>query len=939
MRIQVLGPVRGWQDAAEIDLGTTGQRTVLGLLVLAEGQPMSIAELVDAMWPQRPPSTATNVVQTHVSRLRRILEPDRSPRTPSLVLPWTSGGYALHLAADQVDLAQFRRLIASARQSRAAGDLRATADLLGQALRLWQGMPLAGTAAPASHPKVVALAGERDAALAHYAEATIAAGLAGEALPYLSAAAAAQPLDEAAQARLIHGYHSVGQRAAAFAHYATTRRQLADQLGVEPGPELQAAHAALLQPPGPAPAAAGTDPPRPRTPPATPLAVPAQLPRDLPGFIGRESELAALDAVLRSPSAGGRAATPIVVITGMAGVGKTVLALHWAHRVAERFPDGQLYFNLGGYGPPEQSMSPEWAVRGVLDAIGVPVRGRPAGLAGQAALLRSELAGRRVLLVLDNVGDAASVRPLLPGGPGCLVVVTSRSPLTGLVATEQARPVTVDLFTPAEVRALLATRLGSDRVASEPTAVDRIGAQCAYLPLALAIAAAKAATQPHRSLTQLATELDDTATRLDELTTGDPEYEIHTAFSWSYQSISRPAARMFRLLGLSCRPDISLAAAASLAALPVPQARHLLAELASARLLSEGPPGRYAMHDLLRAYSEGLAGRIDPDEPDAAAVQRLLDYYLQAAYAADRLLYPARAALGRPPADPAPTTPRSADPEQALGWLRAEHPVLLAATALAARMSLNDHAWQLAWSLNTYLDRQGHWSDLLAACTLGLDAARHSTPDVQAGACRRLATAYARLGRDDEAQAHLEEALALYAAIDDNAGQAHVHANLGKVWELRGVPEKAMHHAQLAQTLFAAAGDRRGQAMALNATGWYSALLGRPADTIALCRTALQLFQRLGDRHGEAPTWDSLGYAYSLLGQHTDAAECFHQAIALYRNLGERFCEADALNHLGDASRAMADIHQAKTAWRAAAEILTELNHPTAADVQAKLAL
>jgi len=667
-------------------------------------------------------------------------------------------------------------------------------------------------------------------------------------------------------------------------------------------------------------------------------AVPGQLPRDVGAFAGRAEHLARLDALLAAGAGGAPTAVVISAIGGTAGVGKTALAVRWAHRVKDQFPDGQLYVNLRGFDPSGQVMAPAAAVRGFLDAFEVPAERIPASPEAQAALYRSLLVGRRVLVVLDNARDAEQARPLLPGTPTALVLVTSRSQLTSLVAVDGAHPLTLDLLTEAEARELLARRLGPDRVAAEPDAVGQVIAWCARLPLALTIAAARA-EQSGFPLAALAADLAEAGRRLDVLDAGDAAGQVRAVLSWSYTALSPAAARLFRLLGLHPGPDIS-AAAASLAAAPPAEARRLLAELVRASLLTEHTPGRYGFHDLLRTYAADLTHTHDPDDQRRAALGRMLDHYLHTAHTADRLLNPPRdpTPLALTPPGPGVTPEQPAGHGQALAWLAAEHPVLLAAVGLAAEVGLDTHCWQLAWTLDTFLDRRGHWHDWTTTWQTALAAAgRLGDPAAQAYAHRRLARAHSRLGRYPDAHTHVAHALRLYALAGDHAGQAGTHVDLGMLWERQGRPEQALGHAQQALTLSRAAGHRRGQAHALNAVGWCHALLGDHQQALTYCQQALTLLQDLGDRPGQADTWDSLGYAHHHLAQHTQAADCYQHALHLYRDLGDRYNEATTLTRLGDTQHAAGDPAAARTAWTQALDILTDLGHPDTDTVRAKI--
>jgi tetratricopeptide (TPR) repeat protein len=667
-------------------------------------------------------------------------------------------------------------------------------------------------------------------------------------------------------------------------------------------------------------------------------AVPRQLPAAVAHFAGRSGELAVLTGLLRGRAdVGGTVA--ISALGGTAGVGKTALAVYWAHQVADRFPDGQLYVSLRGFDPAGTVLDPAEAVRRFLDALGVPVERIPADADAQAALYRSELAGRRMLVVLDNARDTAQVRPLLPGAPTCLVLVTSRNQLSGLVAADAAHPITLDLFTPGEAHQLLARRLGPDRLAAEPEAVEEIITCCARLPLALAIVAARAATQSHLPLHTLASELRGAGARLDTLTTDDPATEVRAVFSWSYHALTAEAARLFRLLGLQPGPDISVAAAASLAALSLSRARALLVDLAEAHLIVEPAPGRYTLHDLLRAYATEQANATDTDHERHAATYRMLDHYLHTAHTAARLLGPHRDPLTLTPPQPGSTPEHPADHQQALAWFAAEHPVLLAAVNHAAATGFDTHTWQLAWTLTDFLNRRGHWHDWAATQQAAVTAAGQlADPAVQAGAYRLLALSYIRLGRLDDAHTQLRHAIDLCRQAGDLAGQAHTHLNLGEVRERQGRHREALDHARQALELYRATGHQRGQAMALSDLGWSHALLGEHQQALTCCQEALTLHQELDDRHGQAATWDSLGYAHHHLGQHTQAIACYQQALDLFRDLGNRYHEAATLTHLGDTHHAIGDPAAARDAWQQALAILDQLDHPDAEQVRAKLA-
>jgi DNA-binding SARP family transcriptional activator/tetratricopeptide (TPR) repeat protein len=920
----ILGSTVVRSSAGEVKVGEPRRRAVLGVLLLDVGHTVPIDRLAALVWEDRRPPTARKALQVYVSQLRRAMAV-----LPDVELVTERDAYRLACPPDAVDLHLFRRLVRVARAEPDPGPRR---DTLRRALRLWRG-PAFADVGPAGlqHTVVPAIEEERLAALEDLCEVELATGTGTDVIGPLMAAVAEHPLRERMVGLLMTALHRSGRDVEAATAFRTLRRRLVEEGGMEPGPALVELHRAVLAndpllPAGPSP-----------RPAAAAWPVPAQLPAAPSGFVGRAGELRRLDAAATRGDAG-PAAVVISAVSGAAGVGKTALALHWAHRMAGRFPDGRLYVDLRGFDPGGRVVDPGDALRGFLAALGAPADSVPADFDAQAALYRSLLAGRRVLVVLDNARDAAQVRPLLPGTPGCLVVVTSRDQLTPLVAAG-AQPIRLDVLSAAEANELLARRLGAERVAAEPGAADQITVACARLPLALGIAAARA-QQTGFPLAVLAGDLDDAAGRLDLLDTGDPAGQITAVFSWSYAALTAPAARLFRLLGLHPGPDVSVAAAASLAGHPVRPTRRLLTELTRASLLTEHRPGRFAGHDLLRLYARDLTRRRDTDEQRRAALTRLLDQHLHAAHAADRQVHPRRAPIPRPLARAATgaVRPRFADGAEATAWLEAEHLVLLAAQQLAADAGFDTHVWQLAWTVDTFLDRSGRWTELAAAWRTALTAAdRLGDTAVRACAHRLLARVNTRLDHRDTADDHHGRALDLYARIGDRVGQADTEHSLAYSWERRRDYERALCHARRALDLYLAAGHHRGQAVTHNAVGWYLGLLGSHTEALTHCEQALPLLQRLGDRHGEGDTWDSLGYIHHHLGDQGRAAECYQLAIEAYRELGDRWYEADSHVHLGDAHHAAGQVAAARLAWQGALALLIELDHPEAAGIRAKL--
>ena len=666
--------------------------------------------------------------------------------------------------------------------------------------------------------------------------------------------------------------------------------------------------------------------------------VPRQLPGAVPHFTGRSEELARLSQITDQARSQAAGTVVISAIGGTAGVGKTALAVHWAHQVADRFPDGQLYVDLRGFDPSCTSVQAATAVRRFLDALPVPAAHIPADLDAQIGLYRSLLADKRMLIVLDNARDSEQVRPLLPGAAGCMVLITSRSRLTDLIALDGAISLTVDLLTTREACELLVRRLGLTRVTSEQAAADELIGLCARLPLAVNIAASRAIAHPRAPLSSLVAELRDTRRRLDLLSAGTGTANLRAVFSWSGQTLSSPAARMFRLLGVHSGPDISIAAAASLAATSLDQARRALDELTAAHLLTEHAQGRYRLHDLLRAYAAEQAQSATHRDDGHAAAGRVLDHYLHTARAATLLLYPARD-LSTLPAPASGTLPEHLRSDRhALAWFDSERQVLLAATALAATARFDTHAWQIPSALAGYLERGGHWHDYAATQTAALGAAERADDLAgQANACLLLGRACSRTGSHQRAQLHLRHALKLYTALGDHAGQAHVHHSLGWTLGQQRRYREALQQARQALSLYRAADHRTGQARALNTVGWYGSLLGMHQQALTYCQQALELHHELGNHDGEADAWDSLGHAHQHLGHSSDAIACYRRALRLFQKLGDRHQQADTLARLGDIYRADSQPHRARDAWQQALDILTDLHHPAVGDIRTRL--
>jgi DNA-binding SARP family transcriptional activator len=925
MDFRLLGPVEVHTSAGPLDGGSPRQLCVLAALAVDAGRPVPRDTLIERVWGPDPPDQARQALYVYLARIRGLLR--HGVGSGAGVLR-RRGGYLLDVQTDQVDVHRFRRLVTEARARGCSDQHRAA--LLRQAIGMWSGPPLGGISSDWATRVRDGWQQEHLDVLVAWAAAELRLGNAAETLVPLREQLARSPYSESLVTALMRALAALGRGAEALDCYAQARRRLADGLGADPGKELQALHQALLRggPDAGVPAVWSAGAAR---------AVPNQLPLDIRGFTDRDRERDQLDALVAA-SGPQPAAAVVVVVSGTAGVGKTALAVHWAHRIREQFPDGQLYANLRGFDLGGVVANTSDTLRGFLDALGVSPQQIPAGLQAQVGLYRSQIANRRMLILLDNARDAEQVRPLLPGAPGCLVLVTSRERLGGLVAAEAAHLLTLDVFTPTAARNLLSRRLGAARLVDEPTAVDQIITRCAGLPLALTIVAARAADHTGFPLGAIAEELGDPGSGLDGFADIDPANDIRTVFSWSYHALSRPAARLFRLLGLHPGPDLSRPAAASLAGIPVAQAQALLSDLTRARLITEHVPGRYTYHDLLRAYAAELARTHDTQPEREAALHRIFDHYLHSAHAADRLLDPFRESVTPPAARPGVVPEHLADHSEAMAWFTAEFGVLLTAISRAEQSGFDAHAWHLTTALADFFERRGHLHDMVAAHRSALKAVqRLGDPTGHAHTHRGLGRAYAVIGRRPDANRHCQRALELFRELGDLVGQAQVHRCLAVAASNDGDHAEALSHAHTALDLFRTAGHQIGHAKALNAIGWYHAMLDHHHQALTYCQQALTAQRKTGDRYGQADAWDSLGYAHYHLGHHAEAITCYRHAVDLYQQLGHRFLQAQELDRLGDAYHAVGGPDAAHGAWRQALTIFSDIGHSAAVAVENKL--
>jgi DNA-binding SARP family transcriptional activator/tetratricopeptide (TPR) repeat protein len=926
LRFGVLGPVGAWRGGVELNLGPNQQRAILALLLIRANHLVSVDDLTELLWEGEPPASAVNVIHKHIGAIRRLLEPDLAARAGGRWLTRHGTAYRLDLGADMSDLATFRRLVRNAGLAHAASQSADALELLTEALGLrrgacGEGLDLYGR----NRDYFSTVDQEYVSAIALAADAALASAQPGRVLQLLRQVAASEYLDESLQARLMLVLAATGQQALALTRFQEVRERLESELGVDPGPELQAAHTRVLRqdlPPDGPPIASHPVPGA-----LSPLVPPAQLPADLPSFAGRETELSQVEQMLGRDD--GRPTVGICVIDGMAGIGKTTFAIHWAHRVARHFQDGQLYLDLRGFDASGFATAPADALYALLCSLGVPAGRIPDGLDARAGMYRSVLAGKRVLVVLDNARDVGQVRPLLPGTQGCLVIATSRNPLTGLAMTDGARLLTLNLPSVSTARETLERRLGADRVAAEPDAVDDIIRLCGQLPLALAIVATRAA-HPGFTLESIAVELQRTQNRLDALGPAGVAADARTVFSWSYHHLSPQACRLFRLLSLHPAADITAAASASLLGVPPDQANRLIAELTSTSLLTEYQPGRFSLHDLIRAYAAELLENTDLGGDRQTAPVRLLDHYLHSLHAAQVALKPHRRLTALGPPEPGVTPEQFSDYRSALSWFTSERQVLQAVVALATDSDCGFPAWQLALAMQHFYRSRGYFHDWLRTMEIALAAAtRDADLPGQGHMLRSLAEASFHLDRPADSLRYLGRAQAAYQQLGYTTEHAYLHAIFGEVFIRQGRLQLAIEHSGRALELYREARHRSGEVRAIADIGIAHRELGRYQEAVSHIRSGIVLAHEVGTLHQEGKARKELGIALSKMRRHDKAVVELRQALTLLRHVGYRPQEAETLLALGNALSAQGLPEAAADAWRQSLLVFSTFRDPS----------
>ena len=932
LRLQVMGALRIWRGNTELDAGPRQQRCLLAVLLAREGRPIAMADLIDLIWGPGAPPSAVNVIHKYVGALRRLLEPDLRARVAGSYLVRQGNGYRFVADSETLDLIAFRQRVAAGRASAAEGDPEQALDRYADALELCQGAAGEGLSeSAAATATFAAIDGEFYEAAAAAAEIATRVRRPSRVLAPLRLATKMGPLNEPVHASLMTALAAAGHQAEALAVYRTIRDRLAEDLGIDPGRDLQEAHRRVLNqtvtpaadsPADPSPAleAGETSPP--------PLVRPAQLPPDLSLFVGREAELDVLRGLVAGMRDERRGSPLVVAMDGMGGVGKSTLATHLAHLVAAEFDDGQLYLDLRGDQTVETSLPARDALPSLLYALGVPASNIPDTCDARVGTYRSLTARRRFLILLDNVRDSEQVRPLLPNSPGSLVLITSRRPLTALAAFDGAHLVRIEVPDMSSARVLLARRLaglpnGAGDDSGDPEIVDEIIELCGRLPLALAVLAARLIARPRLSLATVLAELRDGARRLEAFPGVRGVHDPRTAFSWSYRQLSESAARLFRLLAVPPCQGLTAAACVSLTGADARRTRADVDELAEAALVTEDENGRLTSHVLVRAYAEELLLATDPAEGRQAALTRLLQYFLHSSINAQLVLEPHH----RPAEPPAPlpgVVPESpVTPDEAVTWFAGQLDALDEAVRVAAETGHGTIAWQLAITLQRYLQRTGyiqHWENLMR---VALRAARETGDEVgEAHVLRSLAGARYWYGAYDEALRLLETALRIYTDHGMVLEQGLVHANVRIVHDTAGNDESALVHSDKAAALLHAAGDSRDELTGLKGNGKALARIGRSEEAAETLWNALDLSLRTGSLTDESEIRDALARYLVARRRTREAVDQFRLAAAAAAAAGHGPMHVDALLGLLDLLIAEGDLTAAGDILRRTRELM-----------------
>ncbi len=947
MLFRMLGPLEVQTKGGWTEVSAPKWRTVLAVLLLNPGQAVSTDRLIMELWGDDPPARPANQVSIYVHRLRKLIG-----EAGSRILVTRAPGYQILLGREDLDAQRFAALTAAGRAELSNGDARRAAALLAEALDLWRGGALADVPTSALvSAEVTRLEESRLEAQVLRIQADIACGRSDEVVLELQRLVVDHPIREGLWVLLIGALRGAGRPAEALDAYAQARKAIGDELGVDPGAELQQLYqemlAADVAPPragrratdvllavAPAGSSAAAAPAAPE-----PLPLVAQLPADIPDFTGRSDHVQNLRDML---SGGHRRDSPgavvVAAVIGTGGLGKTTLAVHAAHLLRTQFPDGQLYANM--LGATQQPAPPRDVLARFLRDLGMDPARIPVGEEERAAQFRSRLTDRRVLIVLDDARDAAQVRPLLPGSASCAVLVTTRSRMPDLAGS---RFVDLDVLEPAEGRALFTGIVGPGRADAEPDATEEVLTVCAGLPLAIRIVGARLAARRNWTVRSMAARLSDERRRLDEMQAGD--LAVRACFEVSFSSLpGRPypdgidPAQAFRLLGVWQGLTIGLPAAAALVGQPEAAVADALEVLVDAQLLQSPAPDRYRFHDLLRAYAADRALAEEPADVREEAVRRILTWYLHTVAAMARIVSPHRDEVPLEPPGPGCRPLTFATADQAIDWCESERANLVAATQQASGRGLDDVAWKLPVAALSFFNRRAYRAEWVSTHRIGLDSARRAGDQAgEAWILNNLGMLYGQL-RMPEAVDYFEQALAIRQKIGDQAGEAQAANNLADAYLRLQRADEALEPLARSMEIQRRIGSRFGEAVALNNLGEAYLHLGRVDEAIDCLQRAREIFEAIGDTHGVGYSLHYLGAAFLERGRLDEALDCFRRALRIRRAGGERLAEAQTLRQLGRAQRVARQPEDARESWTRALIAFEALEEPAQADeVRAEL--
>jgi len=890
----LLGSLTARRAGTPLELGGPRQRAVLTMLLLHANQAVSVAQLTEAVWDSPPVSPESNL-RTYVAGLRKVLG-ERLITRPG-------HGYQLVVEPGELDLDEFDSLVRQGEEALEEGDVEAAVELFARALAKWQGVPTAElSAGPLLRAEFTRLQERRLTAVERYARAALELGRFDDVIDRLRQETAQHPLREELWAQLMLALDRSGRRGEALEAYATARKHVVEQVGVEPGARLRQLQQVILESRVPSPAA---------------LNAHRQLPMDIAEFTGREAELRKLC------EPGPQTTVVISAIEGMAGVGKTKLAVRAAHRLVQRYPDVQLWADLHGFDADELPADPAAVLESFLRLLGVPGGQIPESLEARAALYRDRLAGKRALVLLDNAAGEDQVRPLLPGSASCLVLITSRRTLLRL---DGVKSLSLDVFTPGEAVALLARIAGSDRIDADREAAHRVAELCGHLPIAVALAAKRLARRPQWTVRDLVVQLERG---------GGPG--ARGVFDLSYQALPDNQRRLFRLLGLHPGEDVTAESAAALAGLTAYETEDLLETLLDEHLLQQHTPGRYRLHDLLRAYAVEQVMATEPPPARDLARRRVLDWYLHTSWHNVRQLNPQRK-LEIGTADPAVHPRTFADRDAALLWCDTERANLVAAVRDAAEHDLPEHCWSLAQCLWDFFNLRKHWADWIDTHGIALAAAR-SVGDRSAEG-RMLITlgiGLREIRRHEESVECYRQALAIFRATGDKARLEPTLNNLGIAYMAQGRVDEALSCYEQSAEIARELGNLHSEAVTLNNIGLMHADAGRYDAALATYLRALEIREEIKDPYSEAILLNNIGEVYRGLADFPQAVSYVERALETFRAIGDLYGQAEALDNLGLALDGLGDRRGAEKCWLESATLFEELGEPRADEVRGRL--